>query len=371
MRLLGQKLWLLLLLVGLLAVGCQGQDAPDDAAVDPTAGPEEVRVDRITYVDSVGGVFTIGPDGTDRRRLTGEALVGRDAGGGPLARSLQLEKLYAWPTWSPDGKKIAVSQIQVINDETEMALQVINMVDGRVATVYTNEGARLVAAGAPHYTYWSPDSRYLGFLIAGGRGLTLLVEDTQTPTVPVEVETNAPLYFHWGPDGESMAVHAGDEIKLVRKPFDTSTPLMMARSQGFRVPALSPDGTLVAYTMDRPQELGKAIEYEFLIGQAGTPHEARRVLNVGGNSAFLWTPAGDELAVADRPDLTSPIFERLRIVSSDGATVRTIVEEQVISFFWSPAGDQIAWVSLVPNERLFEWAVASRTGDSVQRLFRF
>ena len=370
-RSLGQKLWLALFLVGILATGCQNLATPEHTPEVATAGPEEVLVDRITYVDSQGDLFTISPDGTDRRRLTGESLVGRDVSGGPLARSLQPANIYAWPTWSPDGTKIAVSQLQAVNNETVISLQVIDLIDGRVATVYTNEEFRLVAAGAPHYTYWSPDNRFLGFLIAGRLGLTLLVEDTGNPTVPVEVETNAPLYFQWAPDGESMVMHAGDAIQLVRKPFDTSTPLLMARSQGFRVPALSPDGTLVAYTMDEPQEEGRATEHAFLIGQVGTEHRARRVLQVGSHSAFLWSPDGSELAVADRRDLESPFFERLRVVSADGATVRTIVEEQVIAFYWSPAGDKIAWVSLVPEERLFEWAVASRSGDSVKRVFRF
>ena len=96
-----------------------------------------------------------------------------------------------------------------------------------------------------------------------------------------------------------MVVHAGDAIKLVRKPFGIATPQLMARSQGFRVPALSPDGALVAYTIDQPREEGRANEYDFLIGQAGTPHQTQRVLGVGGNSAFLWSPDGSELAVAD------------------------------------------------------------------------
>ena len=367
-----QKLWLALILVGLLAAGCQSEGAPEDTAEVATERPEEVRVDRITYVDSQGDLFTISPDGTDLRRLIGEVVAGQDAGGGVLARSLQLTNLYAWPTWSPDGTKIAVSRVQVVNNQTEITIQVIDPADGRVVTVYTNEAAGLVASGAPHYLYWSPDSRFLGFLAAGGQGgLALLVKDTQSLTEAVEVETNAPLYFHWAPDGESMVVHAGEEIKLVSKPFGTSPRLSLGRSQGFRVPALSPDGTLVAYISDERREGEQATGYELLIGQAGTPNEARRVLEVGGSSAFMWSPDGSELAVADRQDRSSLIFERIRVVSADGASVRTIAEDQILSFFWSPAGDKIAWVGLAPEDRLFEWVVASRTGESVRRLFKF
>ena len=370
-RSLGQKLWLPLFLVGLLVTGCQSQDVPEDTAEVATAGPEEVGVDRITFVNLAGDLFTIGRDGTDRRRLTGEAVVKQDVGGGPLAASLQLNTFYAWPTWSPDGTKLAVSRIQIVNNQTEMSIQVIDVMDGRVATVYINDEDRLVAEGAPHYLYWSPDSRFLGFLIASSQGLKLLVEDTEKPTVPVELETNAPLYFHWAPDGMSIVVHARDAIMLMRRPFDTTMPEVMARSGGFRVPAFSPTGAKVAYIMDDLQEEGPGPVSELLVGLAGILHNPRSVLQVGKVSAFLWSPDGRELAVADKDQLSASFFERLRVVSADGATVRTIAEEQVLAFFWSPSGDTIAWVSLEPESRQFEWAVASRTGDSVQRLLRF
>ena len=68
---LGQKLCLVLSLVCLLAVGCQNTATPEDTVeVVATTVPEEVLVDRITYVGLRGNVFTISPDGTDRRRLT-------------------------------------------------------------------------------------------------------------------------------------------------------------------------------------------------------------------------------------------------------------------------------------------------------------
>ena len=370
-RSLREKLCPTLFLMGVLATGCQSVATPEATAEVATAVPKEVGVDRITYVGPQSNLFTIGPDGTHRRPLTGEALVGQDVGGSPLARSLQLDNFYAWPTWSPDGTKIAVSRTRVVNNQTENSIQVFDLMEGQVTTAYTNEGTGLVAEGVPHYLYWAPDSRFLGFLSASNGGLNLIVKDTQKPTVPVIVESNSPLYFHWAPDGEAMVVHAGDAVKLVRKPFDTSAPQLLARSQAFRVPALSPDGTEVAYIMGEPGDGEGVTVYELLIGQAGIRHEARRVLPVGGGSAFLWSPDGSELAVADSQVLDPPFFERLRVVSADGATVRTIAEEQVIAFYWSPAGDKIAWVSLLPEVRLLQWSVASRTGDSVQRLFRF
>ena len=346
---------------------------PDDTAEVPTTHSEDMQVDRIGYVDTEGRLFTIAPDGTDQQPLVGEALVRMDVGGSPLASSLRVESFFTWPTWSPDGSKIAASQVQVVNDQIESSIQIIDVADGRMARVYSNEDTRVyVADNAPHYLYWSPDSRLLGFLIATEQGLTLLVEDTHNPSVPVEVESDARLYFHWAPDGEAMVVHAGQAIQLVRRPFDTGASQHIARSRGFFfVPALSPDGTLMAYTKGEVGEGEQETAYQLLVGKTGAAHEARRLLQVGRFSAFRWSPDGSELAVADTQTLDPGFFDRLRVVSADGATLRNIAEEEIIAFYWAPAGDKIAWVGRADDERSLEWSVASRAGDSVQRLFRF
>ena len=152
---LGQKLCLALFLVGLLATGCQNVATPEDAAELATPAAEEVGVDRITYVDSQGGLFTIGPDGTDRRRLTGEALVGQDEGGGPLARSLQLEKLYVWPTWSPDGTTIAF----VAQRGDDEHAQIYTMPNGGGEARRLTEHATAVSS-----PQWSRDGAWIYFV---------------------------------------------------------------------------------------------------------------------------------------------------------------------------------------------------------------
>ena len=80
-----------------------------------------------------------------------------------------------------------------------------------------------MAENAPHYLYWSPDSRTLAVLASTPQGLTLFAADTESLTEPTVIESGAPLYFNWGADGQSMLVHVGDELKLLTRPFGASS----------------------------------------------------------------------------------------------------------------------------------------------------
>jgi TolB protein len=108
-----------------------------------------------------------------------------------------------------------------------------------------------------------------------------------------------------------------------------------------------------------------------MVAATDNPTDPRATLEVGANSAFLWSPQGGELAVADQPNPDSLIFERLRVVSSDGSGERTLVEEPLIAFYWSPDGTQLAYVSLDTESRVFEWKVIDREGNGQRGLFRF
>jgi TolB protein len=102
-----------------------------------------------------------------------------------------------------------------------------------------------------------------------------------------------------------------------------------------------------------------------------SPNRTHAALEVGANSAFLWSPRRAELAVADQSDPNSLVFQRLRLVSAEGGDERTLVEEPLIAFYWSPDGEQLAWVALDPESRVFQWKVMSRDGGEVRDLLRF
>ena len=223
----------------------------------------------------------------------------------------------------------------------------------------------MVARGAPHYVYWSPDSRYLAFIASTEAGLTLFIGDSTSNEEPVVVPGGAPLYFHWAKNSDSLLIHTGAEVKLAQKPFTGTPQSLLTTTSPFRAPALSPDGGRFAYIQANPT--GVALFVAAVDGQS----DAVKLADVGALSAFAWSPDGQELAVADQQGETNPIFQRLLIISADGEQIRTVGEGQILAFYWSPLGDKIAWVVIDTETRTFEWMVADRTGEGTKSLFRF
>lgn len=359
------RLALLLITMGLLA--CQSAGSLEKDSVSSEA--DKVSVDRITYVNSAGDIFTIKGDGSDRQQLTGGTQVSSGPTGPFMAQGIDFDSFHAWPTWSPDGTKLAVSRVRASGgQDAEVTIQLLEAVTGRSKTVYDSDFPGLVADGSPHYLYWSPDSKNLSFLASTPNGLTLFVTDTETDSPNIGVERGAPLYYSWSGDGNSLAVHIGEEVKLFRDLSDPVSGEVLATARGFRVPAFSPDGQWLAYV--NQTESGSAL---FVVQIDDLAHPTR-LTNVGAFSAFMWSPTGEELAVADQPASNTVAFERLRVVSASSGEERTVTEESLMAFYWSPDGRRIAWVSLEREQQTFEWQVSSVVPGAVgesRSLFKF
>jgi TolB protein len=322
-------------------------------------------MNRIAYVSPEGNLFTFKPDGSDTQRLTDHTQL--PSAGGASARRLDLNRFHTWPTWSPDGTKLAASYVQASSDQPQVSIQIIELATGRARTIYNNDLSAFspVAQTAPHYLYWSPDSKSLAFVAATAQGLTLFIEDPEAPGPPAAVQTGAPIYFHWASDASSILLHIRQELKLSRKPFGAAPPALLANAAGFRVPALSPDARWMAYSV--ASESGGAL----FIADPADLRTAHAALTVGALSAFMWSPDGAELAVVDQADTASPLFQRLQVVSAHGGATRTITEEPLLAFYWSPDGQRIAWVAVDSEEGMFTWKVAPPSGGPAQQLFRF
>ena len=142
-----------------------------------------------------------------------------------------------------------------------------------------------------------------------------------------------------------------------------------ASAGNFRVPAISPDGANLAYGDQADGGMGLYVAPTSDLGQA------RKIVDVGSPSAFMWSPDGTQIAVADQSTPGAPLFDRLMLVPADGGPVTELISGQssseVWAFFWAPAGDKLAWVAVDAVAQEVEWVVSPSVGSDSQRLFSF
>ena len=321
-------------------------------------------MNRIAYVGIDANIFTIAPDGTDSRRLTGNIQAGSE--GVMLGRVLQQDSIfYTWPTWSPDGKKLAVSQVVSGVSVPTVSLFILDASGAGLDKVYENEPRSnpIIAQGIPHYMYWSPDSQRLAFIASTLQGLTMFIHTSGEGTTTIKGE--GPLYFRWSRDSQSILIHARDRLVTAAVPFTDELLELAPMNPIFRAPDLSGDGTKGTYMSNVGQGFG------LLVGDPKSASDFQQVETVGNISALLWSPTGDSIAVADNRSPSSGFHDRLRIISADGSSSQTLAEEPILAFFWSPNGEKIAYVAIDARDQSLVWKVVSVHDGEVWELVKF
>ena len=339
----------------------QTQTARSRAEGDGNGSP---MVNRIAYIDNSGDLRLVNPDGTGDERLTGDVRAGL------LAQALERGDSYSWPTWNPNGAKLAVSRVSISGQDAGLSVQLFDLNIGGMLLAYENDVPAPVADGAAHYIYWSPDGRYLTVLAPTREGLALFVRDYQGNDDAAVLAVGAPLYYHWSGDSGVIAAHSGDRLMVSEPSPDGARAQIQVDAVGFRAPALSPDGTQLAYAATEGEVHG------VFVRDIGPPpfngmQPPRLLAETRALVAFAWAPDGATLAVSEQASPGSPLFNRLSLFSADGSSSSVLVEEAHLAFFWSPEGDRIAWVGVDSSTRGMELSLSPVGGGESRRLFRF
>ena len=160
-------------------------------------------------------------------------------------------------------------------------------------------------------------------------------------TAPIWSEDGSHLVFARPPIGV-FVVHADGTDMWSLPP---NSPMGIPTSPGNFSPALSPDGSLVAYAMVSERSKNSAIVTSGLDGS-----ELRKLTSDSATDAHpAWSPDGTQIAFYSNRETRSAVTFHLYIMDSDGSDERSLVPWSSIAPrqppVWSPDGSRIAFVS--------------------------
>jgi TolB protein len=306
-------------------------------------------VSQIAYVASDDGIYISEADGSNPRQVT------RQVSG----LSTEQGWSYRWPTYSPDGKRLAFAGYRAGPGRVGSAVLVATV--GQASSTAVLESADLAAI----YLYWSPNSRHLAALLQRGSDLVLYLFDANGTEQARELLVGQPLYWSWAPDGTTIAVHVGGEagsgadawVGLLH--LDPGVPRQERFGDppgAFRAPAWSPSGAKLAYAIQ-----GGGTSLLSVRDMAG---QVTRVASSTGDIAFNWSPSGDWLAFSSGDPSRPGLYQGVAVAHADGSDRRTLSQDPLVAFYWSPDATQLAVVGIDTAARTLTWSVLSIDGKT-------
>ena len=279
---------------------------------------------QIAYSGGDGLIYTADPEGAARDPVTAPGVV------------------CYWPTWSPDGSRIAFSRFRSGSNgggRLETCVRVLEEVQDR--TVHTNDGGTdAIARGTPHYFLWSPDSRRLAFIAqAHSVGLGLFVQDVHGSGDPARLVEGGPLFISWSPDSRYLLAHFGQDHRLVDFYSDTDARQLPGAATLYMAPSWSPVANQMAMFRDSGGE-GQTL----FIADVDSG-DARALTDIIGRGAFRWSPDGRSIGLVKDSDPQTGYFSGLWLLDSTGGAEERVTDDSVLCFFWSPNGERIAYIT--------------------------
>ncbi len=275
---------------------------------------------------------------------------------------------YAWPTFSPDGKRIAYSSVTRTPQGESFGVWVYDLARHQATQLYKSRNERAV------YIYWLADNKHISFLLDEPRGLSLMLCEAREGAPIRIVMTGMPLYFDWASNGDRLVFHTGGadtrsaERVAMMSMTETNQQLDKVLSSGrtpFKTPCWSPDGKHLAYIANYQAESN-------IVVADGNGDHVRSIVSLPvGDNSLVWSPDSKHIAYATTLVPHEPTFHGIKLVDIDNATSRDVTHDDVAAYFFSPDARYLAYVAAPEEKPYYVWNVADLKTGKTRSLGRF
>ena len=284
-----------------------------------------------------------------------------DAGPAPGATE------YGFPTFSPDGKRIAYTAETHKQGEDSFAVWVYDLARSDAMLIFESRSERII------YMVW-PDAQHLSFLLGEPQGLSLVLAEVKESTPVRIVTTGMPLYFDWGTRADEVALHTlaldpdrTEQVALMSL-TPTSQGVVKVLSSGrtpFKNPAWSPDGKHLAYIANNHAESN------IIVADADASHPRSVVSLPVGENSFVWAPDSAHLAYATALTAQDPTYHGIKLVEVANANSKWLTKDDVAAFFFAPDSRHLAYIGVPADKPYYSWSVVDVKTGAVKAIGNF
>jgi Tol biopolymer transport system component len=298
-----------------------------------------------------------------------------ERGSSALTRLTNNPAQDSFPTWSPDGQKIAFERWQDGGRE----IYVMDA-DGSNQTRLTSNK---IDDGPP---VWSPDGEKIAFSSWSDSDWKIYVMDAGGSNQINLSDTQASDKFpDWSPDSQRITFPTDRDgnFEIYTMDADGEKATNLSYNVGWDdYPAWSPDGQKIAFTKYNAHDCGVCYgESEIYVMDADGSNQSRLTTSRENDTFSTWSPDGQKIAYQRAPDLDCDLAKACRgeydiyVMDADGSNQVNVThspETLEESISWSPDSEKLAFASWLKDpyqtNNYYEIYVADADGYNKTRL---
>jgi TolB protein len=277
---------------------------------------------------------------------------------------------FSFPATAPDQRHLAY----VTEDDSGAAIISLDVVSGERKEVYHSRES------LPIDLAWSPDGKYIVFLAGEQLAAQIVPADGSLPAHLIAA--TAPSYFAWSPDSATLLLHLGGHtaqgghVAIYRPGEEQSHPLL-SDPGFFQAPAWAIDGQHFFYVAQPPITNAEPtiddIKSDIMRVSAEGKDPTMLVREEKSDLRIIRAPNSDQIAYSVR-GLEG--FGPLKLIDGAGGTARLLShqDDHVTAFFWSPDGTRIAYLTYADayeHEGQRTWHIVDVASGTIRDLARF